>query len=249
VPTDELLQGNPRSNLVEAVTNNGRAPFNNKINREAAALAIDRPLLLKTIWNGSGVPALGLLPAGLPDSHGTPVGSEAWQYDPSEARALLHGAHPTVDLLTSYERGVDGRLVDVLQQELEDVGFRVTVEVRDFASAASELLSGKFSLFLTPDDGFLPTVGEPMTTYVTVGAEVEHWNARAGIAYLQRFALARTLAQRREQGVQFERWAHSEWLINPLGNPYIYMGVSTNLRGLIMQPFGTYRMGTLQLHR
>jgi peptide/nickel transport system substrate-binding protein len=249
LPGDELLQSSPRADLVELVTNNGSAPFNTKSNREAAALAIDRPLLLKTIWNGAGVPAQGLLPPGLQDSHGTPTGGEAWEYNPSMARALLHGTHPTVILLASYERGVDSRLVDVLQRQLEQAGFHVTVDVRDFASAVTQLLSSKFSLFLTPDDAFLPTVGEPMTTYVTVGAATAHWNAPAAIGYLQKFSLAKTLAQRREEGVQFERWAHSEWLINPLGNPYIYLGVSKQLQGLVVQPFGTYRMGTLQLQK
>jgi peptide/nickel transport system substrate-binding protein len=249
LPASELLLSAPRSNLVLLVTNNGGAPFNRLVNREAAALAIDRPLLLKTIWRDQGVPSQGLLPPGLPDSHGTPSGSEAWAYDPAEAKAILAGAHPSITLLASYEKGVDSSLVDVLQQELEDVGFHVTVDVRDFASAVTQLLSSNFSLFLTPDDAFLPTVGEPMTTYVTVGAETAHWNIPVALSYLKKFSLAKTLTERREGGVQFERWAHSEWLDNPIGNPYIYLGVSKTLRGLLMQPFGTYRLGTLQLQQ
>jgi peptide/nickel transport system substrate-binding protein len=249
LPASELLLSKPRANLVLLVTNNGRAPFNKLVNREAAALAIDRPLILETIWKGEGAPSQGLLPPGLSDSHGTPTGSEAWEYNPAKAKALLGANHPAVDLLATDERGIDSSLVDVLQQELEAVGFHVTVSVRDFASAVTQLLSNNFSLFLTPQDAFLPTVGEPMTTYATVGAETAHWNSLVALTYLKKFSLAKTLTQRREAGIQFERWAHSEWVDNPIGNPYIYLGVSKTLRGLLMQPFGTYRLGTLQLQK
>ena len=144
-------------------------------------------------------------------------------------------------------RGIDSSLVTVLQQELQAAGFHVIVEVRDFASAITQLLSGDFSLFLTPQGAFLPTVGEPLTTYVTLGAPAAHWNVKEADAYLTRFSEARTLAQRKQQAAAFERWGHSEWLANPIGNPYVFFGVSKNLRGLEIQPFGTYRLGTLQL--
>ena len=244
---DQLVLSNPRSSLILLETNNGRPPFNRASDREAVALAIDRPLILKTIWGGAGVPSQGLLPPDLEDSHPTPSGSEVWAYDPSKAKAILAGAHPSVTLLASYERGIDSRLVDVLQQELEQVGFHVTVDVRDFASAVTQLLSGDFSLFLSPQDAFLPTVGEPMTTYLTLGAPSAHWNAKVLAGYLNRFSLAKTLAGQRQAGVEFERGMHSEWVVSPVGNPGVYLGVDKDLRGLLVQPFGTYRLGSLQV--
>lgn len=244
---DQLVLSNPRSSLILLETNNGRPPFNRASDREAVALAIDRPLILKAIWGGAGVPSQGLLPPDLEDSHPTPSGSEVWAYDPSNAKAILAGAHPSVTLLASYERGIDSRLVDVLQQELEQVGFHVTVDVRDFASAVTQLLSGDFSLFLSPQDAFLPTVGEPMTTYLTLGAPSAHWNTKVLAGYLNRFSLAKTLAGRRQAGVEFERGMHSQWLVSPVGNPGVYLGVDKDLRGLLVQPFGTYRLGSLQI--
>jgi ABC-type transport system substrate-binding protein len=244
---DQLVLSNPRSSLILLETNNGRPPFNRASDREAVALAIDRPLILKTIWGGAGVPSQGLLPPDLEDSHPTPSGSEVWAYDPSKATAILAGAHPSVTLLASYERGIDSRLVDVLQQELEQVGFHVTVDVRDFASAVTQLLSGDFSLFLSPQDAFLPTVGEPITTYLTLGAPSAHWDTKVLAGYLNRFSLAKTLAGRRQAGVEFERGMHSEWVVSPVGNPGVYLGVDKDLRGLLVQPFGTYRLGSLQI--
>jgi peptide/nickel transport system substrate-binding protein len=247
VPADKLVESKPRSTLVVFLTNNTRPPFSSTTDREAAALAINRELILKAIWGGYGITNQGLNPPGLEDSPPTPAGGEAWEYNRSKAARLLKGTHPPVTLLTSYVRGIDSSLVTVLQQELQAVGFHVTTEVRDFASAVTQLLSGDFSLFLAPQGAFLPTVGEPMTSYVTLVAPTAHWNVKEAGAYLTRFSGARTLTQRKQQAAAFERWGHREWLANPIGNPYVFFGVSTNLRGLEIQPFGTYRLGSLQL--
>jgi ABC-type transport system substrate-binding protein len=249
LPKDELLESNPRSTLVMFVTNDGRAPFNSQGNREAAALAIDRPLILKTIWDSDGAPTQGLIPPGLPESHPTPVGGEAWEYNPGKARELLAGKHPTVDLLASYERGIDSSLVDVLQRELEEAGFRVKAQVRDFASAATQLLSGEFSMFLTPQSSFLPTAGEVMTTYATLVAPFAHWDAAQAEGFVAKFGGARSLEGRKEAALDFERWNHAGFVANPIGNPYVFFGVDKHLRGLLVQPFGTYRLGTLQLEK
>jgi peptide/nickel transport system substrate-binding protein len=247
VPADKLVESKPRSTLVVLLTNNTRPPFSSATDREAAALAINRELILKAIWKGYGLRNQGLNPPGLEDSPPTPAGGEAWGYNPSKAAAILKGTHPPVTLLTSYVRGIDSSLVSALQQELQAAGFHVTTEVRDFASAVTQLLSGNFSLFLAPQGAFLPTVGEPMTSYVTLVAPTAHWNVKEADARLARFSEARTLAERTQQAAAFERWGHSGWLANPIGNPYVFFGVSTNLRGLEIQPFGTYRLGSLQL--
>ncbi len=246
---DQLLESKPRSTLVMLVTNNGRAPFNDPTYREAAALAIDRPLILKTIWDSDGAPTQGLIPPGLPESHPTPTGSEAWDYDPAKARALLAGSHPSVDLLASYERGIDSSLVDVLQRELQEAGFRVKAQVREFASAVPLLLSGEFSMFLTPQSSFLPTAGEVMTAYATLVAPFAHWNAAQAEGFVTQFSRARSLEGRKQAALAFERWNHAGFVANPIGNPYVFFGIDKHLRGLQITPFGTYRLGTLQLEK
>jgi ABC-type transport system substrate-binding protein len=239
LPSDQLLQSKPRSTLVMLVTNNGRAPFTNQADRQAAALAINRPLILKTIWDSDGAPMQGLVPPGLPESHPTPTGSEAWEYNPAKARTLL----------ASYERGIDSSLVDVLQRELQEAGFQVQAQVRDFASAVTQLLSGKFSMFLTPQSAFLPTVGEPMTTYATLVAPFAHWNAAQAESFVTQFGQAQSLQAREQAALAFESWNHAGFIADPVGNPYVFFGIGKGLRGLQITPFGTYRLGTLQLKK
>jgi ABC-type transport system substrate-binding protein len=246
---NQLLESKPRSTLVMLVTNNGRAPFTSQVDRQAAALAINRPLILKTIWDSDGAPMQGLIPPGLPESHPTPTGAEAWEYNPAKARALLAGKHPSVDLLASYERGIDSSLVDVLQRELQEAGFQVKAQVLDFASAVPQLLSGEFSMFLTPQSSFLPTAGEVMTAYATLVAPFAHWNAAQAEGFVTQFGSAQSLEGRKQAALAFERWNHAGFVGNPIGNPYVFFGIDTHLRGLQITPFGTYRLGTLQLEK
>jgi peptide/nickel transport system substrate-binding protein len=247
LPTDQLVKNEPRASLLVLMTNNGRAPFTSSIDREAVGFAINRPLLLKTVWGGVGVETSGFIPPGLPESLGVLRGSESWQYDPAKAKALLHGTNPPITLLTSYERGIDSTLVDVIQQELEQAGFHVTVEVRDYGTAVTQVLSGSFSIFLTPQTAYLPTVGEPLTTYDTLFTPAAHWDAKAVDGYLAAFSKATTVQQRKVAALAFERWAHANWVAIPIGNPDVFFGVSKRLRGLQVMPFGTYRLEDLQL--
>jgi peptide/nickel transport system substrate-binding protein len=243
----QLIKNEPRASLLLLATNNARAPFSNPTDREAVGFAINRPLLLQTIWGRAGVETSGFIPPGLPESHGVLRGSESWQYDPAKAKALLHGTNPRITLLTSYERGIDSTLLDVIQRELERAGFHVTVEVRDYGTAVTQVLSGDFSIFLTPQTAYLPSAGEPLTTYDTLYTPAAHWDAKAVGGYLAEFATATTPQQRKAAALAFERWAHANWIAIPIGNPDVFFGVSKQLRGLQVMPFGTYRLEDLQL--
>jgi peptide/nickel transport system substrate-binding protein len=243
----QLVKNDPRASLLLLATNNAHAPFTNPIDREAVGFAINRPLLLKTVWGGAGVETSGFIPPGLPESHGVLSESEGWHYDPAKAKALLHGTNPAITLLTSYERGIDSTLVDVIQQELEQAGFHVTVEVRDYGTAVTQVLAGDFSIFLTPQTAYLPTAGEPLTTYDTLYTPAAHWDVKAVDGYLAEFSKASTIQQRKLAALAFERWAHANWIAIPIGNPDVFFGVSKQLRGLQVMPFGTYRLEDLQL--
>ncbi len=247
LPSQELVKNEPRASLLLLATNNAHAPFTNPTDREAVGFAINRALLLKTVWGGAGVETSGFIPPGLPESHGVLNGSGSWQYDPAKAKALLHGTNPPITLLTSYERGIDSTLVDVIQRELEQAGFHVTVEIRDYGTAVTQVLAGDFSIFLTPQTAYLPSAGEPLTTYDTLYTPAAHWDAKAVTGYLAEYSKASTIQQRKVAAIAFERWAHANWIAIPIGNPDVFFGVSKRLRGLQVMPFGTYRLEDLQL--
>jgi peptide/nickel transport system substrate-binding protein len=114
------------------------APFNDMRVREAAQLAIDRPLVVSALMDRSGVPSGQIVPksvnAYLPDYSGMP-------YDPAKARQLLAQAKAAgvpvgapIDLVgqTDQFQGSD-EVLQAVYDALRKVGFNVDLQIVDAA--------------------------------------------------------------------------------------------------------------------
>jgi len=112
-------------------------PFDNKLVRQAVAMAINRADLLKVI-NGQGQMMEGQLPPMIPGYDPTLKG---YPFDPSRAKQLLakagypHGFSTT--LLYSDQPGLPSIVNQVIQQQLAAVG--ITVKLRDFPDPSTYL--------------------------------------------------------------------------------------------------------------
>lgn len=119
--------------------------------RRAIALAIDRPLLIRSLWRGEARLAESLLPP----EHWAWTGDTAQHpYDPSAARALLDAA--------GYKSGANGirfhlsmktstdettRLTAAaIQQQLAQVGIALDLRSYEFATFYSDLTRGAFQM-------------------------------------------------------------------------------------------------------
>jgi len=107
----EALNGNPLSDVRV---------------RQAIAYAIDRSLIVESVFGGFAVPADGLLPNG-------PFKSEnlnAYPYDPEKAKALLAEAgwdsSRTLQMVYYYDDQITADLMAVLQAQLAEVGINMT---------------------------------------------------------------------------------------------------------------------------
>jgi peptide/nickel transport system substrate-binding protein len=94
--------------------------------RQAIAYAIDRSLIVESVFGGFAVPADGLLPNG-------PFKSEnlnAYPYDPEKAKALLAEAgwdsSRTLQMVYYYDDQITADLMAVLQAQLAEVGINMT---------------------------------------------------------------------------------------------------------------------------
>jgi peptide/nickel transport system substrate-binding protein len=120
--------------------------------RQAVALAIDRPQIIRTLWRGHARPAESLLPK----EHWAWTGNVAsHDFDPARANSLLDAA--------GYKRGPDGvrfhltiktstdetsrTLAVVIQQELRDVGIALDVRSFEFATFYADITKGAFQMF------------------------------------------------------------------------------------------------------
>lgn len=146
-----LLQGG-NLGVVYLGFNLSVAPFNNPLLRQAVAYALDKAKLV-AVAGAAGGPAAGLLPPGIP---GRDASLRPYPYDPVRARQLFAqaGAKPglAVTLLTiaaggTVQQGLTDGTAAAVAQELDAVGFDVTLEEVSWSEYYKDLAGGKANLF------------------------------------------------------------------------------------------------------
>ena len=120
--------------------------------RQAIAYAIDRNLIIRTLWRGHARPAVSLLPV----DHWAWTGDVPhYEFDPAKANELLNEA--------GYRRQADGirfrltmktstderarLLAAVLQQQLARVGIALDLRSNEFATFYADVTHGAFQMY------------------------------------------------------------------------------------------------------
>jgi len=113
--------------------NPNRPPFDNPKIREAVARAVDKQGIIDGILGGQEKPIAQML---TPAHFGWAEGIEGPAYDPARAKALVAeaGAAARVTIPLTTAPFFDQRVVQVIQQQLHDVGLDVTIELIDTPS-------------------------------------------------------------------------------------------------------------------
>lgn len=165
--------GNDKYQIIEGTTNgevvlsmnNARAPFTNKLVRQAVRHAIDRPALLKTCWGDKGTMIGSMVPPTDPWYEDL---TDIAPYDVAKAKALLTEAGtpapavrlrvPTLPYAVSCGQ--------VVKSQLETAGFKVTLDQLEFpATWLSDVFTGgdyEMSIVAHVEGRDLPTVfGNP----------------------------------------------------------------------------------------
>ena len=120
--------------------------------RQAIACAIDRDLIIRTLYHGHAQPSVSLLPA----NHWAWTGDvERYDYDPARAEQLLDeaGYKPQSDgirLHLTMKSSTDERarlLAAVLQQQLARVGIALALRSYEFATFYADVVHGAFQMY------------------------------------------------------------------------------------------------------
>lgn len=122
--------------------------------RQAINYAIDRPLLVKSIYDGYATATDEMAAPGTPGYSSAAAG--LYPYDPAKAKALLaaagysHGF--TLDVIDAGVTDLNGVLGAALTSELADVGIHVNLNVANtnFGALTGDVLSKKYSGFIDP---------------------------------------------------------------------------------------------------
>jgi peptide/nickel transport system substrate-binding protein len=117
--------------------------------REAIDLAIDRDSIVKQVLDGYGTPTRGFFPPAIPGY--APALSQNIRFDPERAKTLLREAGydgskvPAIKISTPSGRYVkDREITEAIVGYLEDVGFKVQLEVLDWTVYNNKLVGDGF---------------------------------------------------------------------------------------------------------
>jgi len=117
--------------------------------REAIDLAIDRAAIVQQVLEGHGAPTRGFFPPAIPGF--TPDLSRNIRFDPERGKALLREAgysdrkRPAIKISTPSGRYVkDREIVEAVAGYLEDIGFRVQIEVLDWTVYNNKVVGDGF---------------------------------------------------------------------------------------------------------
>ncbi|WP_399932723.1 ABC transporter substrate-binding protein [Streptomyces kanamyceticus] len=128
----------PRTNTLYLNTEKG--VFKDAGQRAAVREAIDAEALVKGVYEGRADVAEGLLGPALPWAD-----RRAGRTDAAKA---AEPSGDTVTIGTFTDRAELPEVAATLQQQLKDAGFKVKLEVREYANIEADALAGKFDAFI-----------------------------------------------------------------------------------------------------
>ncbi|CAN5532095.1 ABC transporter substrate-binding protein [soil metagenome] len=178
-PDFTLFKGFDLYNIVRL--NTSRPPLDNKLVRQALNYAIDRQAVIDVAFGGEGLPMTnGLFPPGSPWYHDELDGH--WSYDPERAMSLLEeaGVDPTTVTLdfTVASISVHSDTAQVVQQQLEQLGFTINYIQQDVPSLTERRTTGDYQMM---QDGLSLNYPDPdyYSVYFAIGGTAH----AAGIGY------------------------------------------------------------------
>jgi peptide/nickel transport system substrate-binding protein len=237
--------------------NTQRRPLNDPRIRRAIAHAIRRDALVKLIYQGLGIPAIGPLP---PNVWGARSDVVTYPYDPERARELLAeagwpglSATPLKLYAPSVPRQdmpAPERVANMIKVCLAEVGIPVKVILNDPEEHQRALWAGEHDLAL---HGWFNDNGDPDNFLYTLLDSDNTMGARpSNIAFYSNswFHDIIGMAQRTTDRTERERlYSQAQAIVAtdvpwvPLAHSEVVFAVRSNIKGLVVQPsaMGLYR--------
>jgi len=123
--------------------------------RQAIQCAIDRPLIIRTLWRGQAQLANSILPAGHWAYSDASTSAACSSYDPERAKQLLdaagfpahgNGIRMRITMKTSTDETMR-LLAAIVQQQLRMAGIELDLRSSEFASFYSDVTRGSFQMY------------------------------------------------------------------------------------------------------
>ncbi|MYS94506.1 MULTISPECIES: ABC transporter substrate-binding protein [Streptomyces] len=224
--------GTTRTTSLHLNTRTG--PFKDPELRAAARTAIDSSVIVKGVFEGYADPGAGI--------YGPAVTwAESKRVTPTGRADAARPDGTRITLATYDNRPELPEAAQVVQQQLEKAGFTVELEVREYSRLESDALAGKFDAFIGARNSLLDT-GDPVGILAgdytcdggynlallcdeNVDRAVQKADGTDGTGERQDAAMAAEAAILRTDAVV------------PLAHQRIIAGVSTKVRGVVLDPY------------
>ncbi|MFG2472493.1 ABC transporter substrate-binding protein [Streptomyces canus] len=221
--------------------NTRSGPFKDPKLRAAAREAVDSSTVVKGVFEGYADPGAGIYGPAVTWAEGKRV-------QPT-GRATAAKPHGTAVTLATYDNRPElPEVAQVVQQQLQKAGFKVTLEVREYSRLESDALDGKFDAFIGARNSLVDTgdpVGVLASDYTCDGGYnlARLCDKKADRAVAEADAVADT-GERQDAAMRAEAAILGTDAVVPLAHQGIIVGVATDVRGVLLDPYERTLVGT-----
>ncbi|MDT0482722.1 ABC transporter substrate-binding protein [Streptomyces doebereineriae] len=221
--------------------NTRSGPFKDPKLRAAAREAVDSSAVVKGVFEGYADPGAGIYGPAVTWAEGKRV-------QPTGRASAAKPNGTAVTIATYDNRPELPEVAQVLQQQLQKAGFKVTLEVREYSRLESDALDGKFDAFIGARNSLVDTgdpVGVLASDYTCDGGYnlARLCDKRVDRAVAEADAVADT-DERQGAAMRAEAAILGTDAVVPLAHQGIIVGVATDVRGVLLDPYERTLVGT-----
>ncbi|MEW2570950.1 ABC transporter substrate-binding protein [Streptomyces sp. NPDC047070] len=214
--------------------NTGSGAFKDARTRAAAREAIDTSALAKGVYEGYADAGAGIYGPAL-------TWAADKRVDPAGRAAAGSAAGKTLTVATYDNRPELPEVAQVLEQQLENAGFTVKLEVREYSRLESDALAGKFDAFVSARNTMLDT-GDPVSILASdYTCEGSYNLARlCGKKVDKAVSAAESIsdtAERQDAAMTAEAAILGTDAVVPLVHQRIITGVGAKVSGVLLDPY------------
>jgi dipeptide transport system substrate-binding protein len=260
IRTDKNLQllSQPGLNIGYLAFNNTKAPYTNKLVRQAINMAIDRKAILTAIYQGSGEQAKNLIP---PTMWSYNKSVQDWPYDPVKAKALLAQAgFPNGFETTLWAMPVQRpynpdarRMAEMMQSDLAKVGITAKIVSYEWGEYRKRVQAPEHDMALMgwtgdngdPDNFFAPLAG--CNAGKPGGGSASKFCYQPFEDLIQKAVTTINQAERTKLYEQAQVIMHEEAPFVLIAHSVVFMPLQKDVVNYKMSPFGRHQFDAVDL--
>ncbi|MFF7647267.1 ABC transporter substrate-binding protein [Streptomyces canus] len=214
--------------------NTASGPFGNPKLRAAAREAVDNSAVVKGVFEGYADPGTGLYGRAVTWAEGKRV-------RPTGRAGAAEPRGTSVTLATYDNRPELPEAAQVLQQQLQQAGFKVTLAVREYSRLETDVLAGKFDAFVGARNSLVDT-GDPVAVLASDYTCDGGYNlsrlcdSEVDRAVAEADAVSDT-GERQDAAMRAEAAVLGTDAVVPLAHQEIITGVAIDVRGVLLDPY------------